>query len=156
MAYGYDEVNRVTSRSVAITGGGTSSVGYSYYPAGISTMTYPSAKVLQYDYDDAGRTTSAAIGTTNYATGIQYASHGAMSQMTYGNGLVETWSYNAALQPFSIAVSGTSSLTLQYSYCSTISLADCGTNNGNGWMRAAGHRCGISCFRTISMGIERW
>ena len=62
IAYGYDEVNRVTSRNVAITGGGTSSVGYSYYPAGISTMTYPSAKVLQYDYEDAGRTTSAAIG----------------------------------------------------------------------------------------------
>ena len=69
--------------------------------------------------------------TTYYATGIQYASHGAMSQMTYGSGLVETRSYNAALQPFSISVSGTSSLTLQYSYCSTISLADCGTNNGN-------------------------
>ncbi len=58
-----------------------------------------------------------------YASGIEYAAHGAISQMTLGNSLVETTGFNTRLQPTSIAAG--SLLTLGYWYGTGAS------NNGN-------------------------
>ena len=55
-------------------------------------------------YDSAGRISQVQGGGTTYASGIQYAAHGAISQVTLGNTLTETTSYNNRLQPTQMQV----------------------------------------------------
>jgi len=105
--------------------------GYSYNLFGMTAMRYPSTRLLSYGYDAAGRVNQVG----SYATGIQYAAHGAVSQMTLGNGVVETTSYNSRLQTISIA-SGTL-FQIGYGYGTSAS-----SNNGNlisQTITAAGH-----------------
>jgi len=86
-------------------------------------------------YDDNGRIAWASVSLTaancqqgaqvepsnSYASLIGYAPHGAMTSLTYGNGLTESTSFNSRLQPTQIQAG---SLTLQYGYGTT-------NNNGN-------------------------
>ena len=96
--------------------------------------SYPSGRVVQYDYDDAGRAKAVTGASGTYVSQASYVSHGGLAQVTYGNNLVEKRGYNAVMQPVSITVGTTASvvdrLSLQLSYCST-PVPDCGTNNGN-------------------------
>ena len=71
---------------------------YSPTPQGEwATIKYPSGRTLATALDDAGRPVSVT-GASAYASGLQYAAHGAVGQMTLGNGTVETVEYNAFLQ----------------------------------------------------------
>jgi hypothetical protein len=76
-------------------------------------------------------------GVGAYATGIKYAAHGALSEMTLGNGLKEVWDHSpvrlqarrvrlgTAAEPASVA-------ELEFRYCSSENwTAECTTNNGN-------------------------
>ena len=106
------------------TDGLTYAFQYAYNEAGgLETMTYPSNRVVSYCSDAAGRIS----GVTGYASGIQYAPHGAASQMTLGNGVLETTTWEPKrMQPTAIsAVKGGNTLlglTLGYGTAS---------NNGN-------------------------
>jgi uncharacterized protein RhaS with RHS repeats len=71
---------------------------YTYIPAGLRTIQYPSGRVVTTSYDDAGRPLQLAAGTKNYASAIGYAPHGAPVSLTLGNALVETTAYNCRLQ----------------------------------------------------------
>ncbi|MGH9783067.1 MAG: hypothetical protein ACRD88_02685, partial [Terriglobia bacterium] len=62
-----------------------------------ATVQYPSGRTLTTAFDDAGRPASLA-GNFPYASNLQYAAHGAVGQVTLGNGTVETSSYNGRLQ----------------------------------------------------------
>jgi YD repeat-containing protein len=66
-------------------------------------------------------------GTTTYASAFQYAAHGAVSQATLGNTLVEKTTFNNRLQPTEIMLGpGGNVFDLQYSYATQ------GQNNNNG------------------------
>jgi RHS repeat-associated protein len=116
-------------------------MGYEYDLAGnLTSETYPSGRVVETRYDEAGR----LAGVKNQATGlyyagaaptdvtnrIRYAAHGAMAKMRLGNGLWEHATFNSRLQPVEIGL-GTSAgidagkLRLTYGY------GPAGTNNGN-------------------------
>jgi RHS repeat-associated protein len=96
---------------------------------------YPSNRTVTNCYDDNGRIAWASVSLTaancqqgaqvepsnSYASLIGYAPHGAMTSLTYGNGLTESTSFNSRLQPTQIQAG---SLTLQYGYGTT-------NNNGN-------------------------
>jgi YD repeat-containing protein len=122
------------------TAGNTYNVpNYSYYLNGeLSSMTYPSGRVVNFAVSAAGVTDPAGrivgvsgvySGTTNYASSVQYTPFNALQSVTFGNGLVETRGYSAArMQPVSVTVPGF--LTLNYYYCPG-SGASCTTNNGN-------------------------
>jgi uncharacterized protein RhaS with RHS repeats len=60
----------------------------------LATETYPSGRTVTMGYDDAGRVKYLQCQSTNYAGSennpIQYASHGAMSSVTMGNGITES------------------------------------------------------------------
>jgi len=134
----YDALGRV-SLSVQQTDGQNYQCGYSYNLASeMLTESYPSGKVVQTEYDTAGR----VAGVKNQATGvywagaaasdttnrIQYAAQGAVSAMKLGNGRWEHTTYNTRLQPTQIGL-GTAStdsslLKLDYGYGTT-------SNNGN-------------------------
>jgi len=71
---------------------------YSPTPQGQwTTVEYPSGRTLATAFDDASRPVSVA-GASPYASGVEYAAHGSLGQMTLGNGTVETAEYNAFLQ----------------------------------------------------------
>lgn len=99
-------------------------------PSGTSTTTYPSGKVVAYQYDDAGRPKAAGltnVGATQYlkSLDIAYAPHGAPTTWKLGNGVVETTTYNNRLRPLTInATKSSSLLTLTFGYGTT-------ANNGN-------------------------
>ena len=62
-----------------------------------AAVQYPSGRTLTTAFDDAGRPLSLA-GNFPYASNLKYAAHGALGQVTLGNGTVETTGYNGRLQ----------------------------------------------------------
>jgi len=77
--------------------------GYTFNRNGdLTSVTYPSGRVITYTPDAAGRllkVSGAKNGLTiDYASGMQYASHGAVSQIALARGLVENLRFNSRLQ----------------------------------------------------------
>jgi RHS repeat-associated protein len=141
-SYVYDTAGRIT-KSIQTTDGDSFIFEYAYNAASaLISETYPSGRRIMSEYDDAGRVKflsgQYASVPANYAgtsgNPIKYASHGAISSMTLGNGVVESRSYNSRLQPTKIQAGGL--LTIWNCYqagddagCS--SLAAVSANNGN-------------------------
>jgi RHS repeat-associated protein len=124
---GFDGLGRVTNSSQT-TNGTPYTFQYTYNLAGsITSTTLPSGRVINTTYDSAGRpytVKSTPLGgtQTTYVSSASYATHGALSQIAMGNGITETTSFNARLQPVSIQAGNL--LTLGYTYSPT-------QNNGN-------------------------
>jgi len=112
-------------------------MSYGYDLAGnMTSETYPSGKVIETEYDDAGR----IAGVKRQANGMYYAggpagtsamiyaAHGAVASMRLGNGRIERTTFNNRLQPVQISLDsntvGVNTLQLDYGYGTT-------TNNGN-------------------------
>jgi len=134
----FDALGRVTYSTQKIGStpysfGGTSSAapGYTYNLAGaLTAIRYPSGRVVNYNYDLAGRV-NEVVNYTSSTTKVGYAPHGAVSSLTLANGTTETTNFNNRLQVYSMAATGTGvSLSLGYSYCADYS-SSCTTNNGN-------------------------
>ena len=131
-------MGRITA-STQSTGGAAYPFSYTYWLNGaLASVTYPSGRQMAYTLDTAGRVSSVTgtlSGTpTNYVSGVQYKPWNAIQQLSMQNGLTETWTYNARMQPFqaTAAKSGSTLLTLNTWYCTGASPAqDCATNNGN-------------------------
>ena len=91
---------------------------------------YPSTRTINYAQDSSGRVLN--VGTpalvTYYTGNIGYAPQGATASLPMSNGLTETTTYNARLQPVSIAAG--SLLTLNLYYCAS-QATSCTSNNGN-------------------------
>jgi RHS repeat-associated protein len=146
---GYDELGRAHySSQVTAAPDSTGQVvsrtytlGYDYYLDGrLKTETYPSGKVVETQYDSAGRVAGVKDQVTGqyYAGGdpgvannqnvISYSSSGAVTDMRLGNGLWEHTSLNNRLQPEHVylgtAKGGNNVLGLDYTYGTT-------DNNGN-------------------------
>jgi len=142
----YDKLGDI-AQSSQTTGGNTYTFGYGYNLANAMTgMTLPSGRAVSWTYDIANRTTSAGWtppggSTEPYASAVQYASQGDISQFTLGNGLVEARSYDQwRQQPIGVTL-GTSAtdssrLGLSFSYC--VSGSPCTNNNGNLQSQAIG------------------
>jgi RHS repeat-associated protein len=110
---GYDSMGRVTG-SVQTTDGQPYVFGYAYNLAGgMTSMSFPSTRVVTFGFDPATRINAVTSAARNYATSVGYASHGGISSIALGNGLFETTSFNVRLQPFDIrlgASAGSNSL----------------------------------------------
>jgi RHS repeat-associated protein len=141
-SYAYNLAGKV-SKSIQTTAGRSFTFGYSYTGAlALSTLTYPSGRKVTTQYDDAGRPKNL-LGQymdvkKDYAGSagnmIRYASHGDMSSMTMGNGIVENWNYNSRLQPTKIQAGGLLSIWNCFQTsddASCPSLATVSANNGN-------------------------
>jgi len=148
---GYDQLGRVV-QSIQVTE--TQATGspnpqaygfaYSYNLASeMLTETYPSGRVVQTEYDSAGRVAGVRNqGATSYYAGatasdaanrIQYSPQGAVSTMKLGNGKWEHTNFNNRLQPTRIGLgtSGTDSSVLQLDYTYSNSNPSIHDNNGN-------------------------
>ncbi len=107
----------------------------------LTSETYPSGRIVNTEYDSAGRTAGVKNQSTGayYAGGaatdatnrIQYAAHGAVSALKLGNGLWEHANFNTRLQPEQIGLGtqSTNSSKLQLDY--TYHAPNAADNNGN-------------------------
>jgi RHS repeat-associated protein len=133
----FDALGRVTTSSQT-TGGTTYQFSYGYNRVGLSSVTYPSLRTINYTYDAAGRISGVGGGATvdpaYPAYPIAYSPHGAITSMKLRNGLIESRSYNSRLQAAGIAVGIPGNLGSVFSmglyYCPSYG-SSCANNNGN-------------------------
>jgi RHS repeat-associated protein len=156
-AGGYDELGRAHySSQVTVSPGADGhppsaqvyAVGYDYnLDGGLRSETYPSGRVVESDYDSAGRLAGVRKQGGDYYAGgdpavvvdshaISYASHGAVAAMRLGNGLWEHMLFNQRHQPSEIGLgtsrADSSLLKLEYGYAPTVGGTQYPTrNNGN-------------------------
>ncbi len=118
-AYDYDFMGRVASQRQSV-GTDAYSLSYAYNQMGqLTSETYPSGRVVSYEYDDGARLSRVGNGSaTNYASAFTYKAHGGLESMTLGNGAVESVSYNSRLQPTQIklSVAGVERQRFDYQY----------------------------------------
>jgi RHS repeat-associated protein len=151
--YGFDQLGRPTASAETAGGGTYTFLSYQYNLADqLTSVKYPSGRVIQTTYDAAGRISAVngvppGGGQTPYASVPEdyvnhvygYAAHGAVQQMTLG-ALTEQTCYNVRLQPFVVRLgTGTvdcnnpttpsgDKLNLAYGYALN---GDATKNNGN-------------------------
>jgi len=132
----YDALGRVIASSQATSQQTYIFTNYSYNLAGgLTSLTYPSGRMVNTSYDGAGRFSGVTLGGTNapYVSGMAYTPHGAVQQMTLGNGLSVATPYSAdrlQMQSVTATAGGTTRLSLGFYYCPSKALS-CTTNNGN-------------------------
>jgi len=139
----YDALGRVTASVQTTAGAPYPSFSYQYkLNDGLSQITYPSGRVVNYSYDGGGRVQAVSGiqsgNTKDYtdpSTPISYAAHGALDALKFAspNLLVEQHCYNSRLQPIGIRVGASTTtgcadssdiLNLSYTFSAT-------QNNGN-------------------------
>jgi len=115
---------------------------YTYNLMGnLTSITYPSGRVIKSDYDAAGRIVKVKKGSNDepYGEASEYLPHGAIKTLKLGyvnqaEVMTETSDYSNRLQPILTRVqprlSALSLLRLDYYYCPGL-LLTCTSNNGN-------------------------
>jgi RHS repeat-associated protein len=126
-SYTYDILGRTTQLQKVVSGT-TYQISYGYNLVGsVTSLTYPSGKVITTAYDNIGRLSSVANGSTNLASGLSF---NALCQLTggqFGDGSSETIGYSANRGQLTSLTDTEGSQTLiglTYSY------AQSGGNNG--------------------------
>ncbi|MDE2367519.1 MAG: DUF2778 domain-containing protein [Burkholderiales bacterium] len=61
-----------------------------------STITSPTGRVVSYTYDAVGRVAGVASGSQTLVSGRAYRADGTLASQTFGNGVVETRTYDTA------------------------------------------------------------
>jgi RHS repeat-associated protein len=143
----FDALGRVLVSSQQ-TSGQVYSMSYEYHlSGGLKREIYPSGRIIEHSYDEAGRISSvvghkANSANTPYASQISYAPHGAIASLRLGNTTSngeQRWehtTFNSRLQTVEIGMGsspgGINLLKLEYKYgvIANGSL-DAAQNNGN-------------------------
>ncbi len=126
----FDSAGRVTATSQTTDGVTYTMPQYKYDLTGaLVSETYPSGRVIETQYDVAGRIAGVKKSSGGYYAGgdpnvtdnpnvIGYAIQGSVAALRLGNGLWEHTDYNNRLQPMRIrlGVSGAESSVLQLDY----------------------------------------
>ncbi len=142
-SYSFDDFYRVQSVTRWILGQSfdnrkTYTTSYEYNEASqLTKMTYPTSQQVAVNHDGIGRTQSLTYNpgdTTGYLTGITYNTTGQVSGITLGNGVVESYGYDAnRLQMTSQTAtkSGTTLMNLTYSYQASAGQNGAGSTAGS-------------------------
>ncbi len=116
--YQYDALGRVTALTKTISGA-SYPLSYQYNLASaLTSITYPSGRVVQQSFDPIGRLSQITSAGTNYLSNIAYNAAFEPTAMTYGNGVQGSMGYNARLQLATLAYSSgaTTLFSLAYNY----------------------------------------
>ncbi len=108
-AWAYDPMGRTVADQRTISGV-TKTTSYTYNLAGaISSLTYPSSRIVKYAYSSAGRSLSAidSANSINFATAALYSPAGALSSLQNGSSLISTLYQDKRLQSCRISVKNT-------------------------------------------------
>jgi RHS repeat-associated protein len=84
----------------------------------VSTLTYPSGRIVTYTPGAAGRALAAndAANGINYASAAIYAPFGGLTGMSNGGAITVSNSYNARMQPLSLGATGSAGSILSLVY----------------------------------------
>ncbi len=133
-SYTYNTARRLTSVTRTIDGKPyTISYGYNTNWQR-SSMTYPSLRSLNFNYDTAGRVKTITSAAKTYLTVSGYNSAGYMTGLTLGNGVAETYNYDPLrlqMTAQSASVAGTPLLNLNYNYQAQAGQMGAGSQTGN-------------------------
>jgi YD repeat-containing protein len=139
--YNYNLLGQTTQLKKIISGT-TYTTQYAYNLAGeLSTITYPSGRVVQQNYDAVGRlcavgASGATCSTgTNYANGFTYNPAGEATTFNYGNGVATNMTYSAdRLQMTALSYTKASTTLLSMNYWYKTDATNCpsapASNNG--------------------------
>ena len=117
-SYTYDVVGRLTQLSRVIKNTAYK-ITYGYNGANqLTSITYPSGRIVSPGYDATGRLTQIASGGTTYLSGLSYNSAQLPTRFNYGNGIAASRGFNDRLQLSSLSYAlGTNTLlSLTYNY----------------------------------------
>jgi len=119
--YSYNNIGQITQDSQVIEGT-TYNLSYSYNAAGeLTSLTYPSGRVVQQAYDPIGRLQSIIDSANQYLTAPTYNAAGQALGFNYGNGVQAAFVYNDHLQVSSIRYTKSAAdlINLTYGYTAT-------------------------------------
>lgn len=99
-AYQYDLLGRQSQEiwtASAALGGHAFTTSYTWTPFDQpSTITSPSGRVVTYSYDAIGRVSGVSSGSQTLVSGRTYRADGSLASQTFGNGIVESRTYDTA------------------------------------------------------------
>ena len=125
--YTYDNLGR-TAQEQQVINGNTYTIGYQYNLDGsVTSLTYPSGRVVQQAYDAIGRISSLSSGTTTYANNFTYAPLTRATGWSFGNGATATIAYSSdrmQWQSFTFSKGGSNLFSASYGFSQN------GGNNG--------------------------
>ena len=131
MAWTYDALGRVTSKSQTI-GGVTRTVGYGYTNGQLTTMTTPSGLTFTYGYTNNNITSiRLSAYSTNILTDVLYEPFGQPRLWTWGNGTLAARAYDQDGKVTQIDSGGLK--TYSYDDASRIAGITDTTNAANSW-----------------------
>ena len=155
---GYDALGRVTASRQITNAGGTNqtyTMSYGYDLAGhLTSQIYPSGKEYKTAFDNAGRIGSVSryinqAFDKTYASQFQYAAHGGVSQVIFGNNKMrEAVQFNSRLQTERIELYKLSDGSL------ILGLYAFGAANNNGDVLSQTIRVGTSATITQSYAYD--
>lgn len=110
----YDLQGRLIQKAQT-TGTVVKTVSYGYDTFGrMSSMTYPSGKVLTYSFDPQGRIASMAVNAVNLVSGITYQPFGVAKSWTWSGGPVQTRNFDLDGRQTSYPYTNTGTVNLAY------------------------------------------
>lgn len=120
VSYTYNYLGLISQKSVVVNGI-TRVINYTYDTAGnLSSMTYPSGRIVTYVRDNAGRIqtiktkVNSAAADQTVISAANYLPFGPVTSYTYGNGLSHTMTYDTDYRLTSIQLGGL--MVRNYSY----------------------------------------
>jgi RHS repeat-associated protein len=135
---GFDVFGNATGMQQMVGAFGPYPFSYTHNLGGkLSSMTYPSGRILNVTFDSAGReaglTGTKGPAVTTYVNSAAYWAHGGLRTMGFGNNtLTESRTFNAQLLPTGIsAASSSASLALGSTYYANANLNTQSTNTGS-------------------------
>jgi RHS repeat-associated protein len=118
--FSYDAANRLVAREDRIQGQ-IFITGFTYDARdNLTTITYPSGRAAQYEYDGADRISRVFAASQTYADQISYHPSGAIAGYTLGNGTHETVTFDARNRPAHLT-SGPLDVTYAYDAVGNVS-----------------------------------
>ncbi len=123
LAFSYNHLGQITEKRYTVDNV-LYQMAYDYDLTGnLKSVTYPSGRVVNYSRDDQGRviglTTKASASSPSQTviSSVSYLPFGPISDYTYGNGLVQTMSYDQGYRLNQLSVTGASNpIEKSYSY----------------------------------------
>ncbi|WP_444900118.1 RHS repeat-associated core domain-containing protein [Microbulbifer sp. VAAC004] len=116
----YDDLGRITRQDDTIASW-SFSTQYSYDSLGrISSITYPSGRIVSYSRDALGRISAVTSKENSQASArplvsnIQYQPFGGISSMDYGNGITQRYSYDLDGRLETVSASGIGTIRSEF------------------------------------------
>jgi len=155
-AYTYDALGRVTAMAKTINGV-SYPLGYTYdFASDLTSITYPSGRVVQQTTDTLGRLQQITSSGVNYVSNLAYNAAWQPTGFTYGNGVQAAFAYNSRMQLQSLDYTFNSQTLFGLNYYYKADSTNCpsGTTGNNGQIQCIDDV--VDAGRTAKYTYDAW